>query len=64
MKKKTDEKELYLAPAVEVLHLATPLSFLVDTFSGTGSVGDFGEGNADGAENWGLDGGEPEDWFD
>ncbi len=51
MKKKTED-------------LATPLSFLVDTFSGTGSVGDFGEGNTDGAEDWGLDGGEPEDWFD
>ncbi len=63
MKKNKEEEELYLAPTVEVLRLASPIS-LLETFSGTGSVEDLTDGNADGAEDWGLDGGEPKDWFD
>ncbi len=62
MKKNKEEKELYLAPRVEVLRLASSIS-LLETFSGTGDVEDLTDGNKDDA-GWGLDGGEPEDWFD
>ncbi len=62
MKKNKEEKELYLAPAVEVVKLASPIS-LLETFSGTGSVEELIDGNLDDA-GWGIDGsGEPEDWF-
>ncbi len=57
MKKNKEEKELYLAPAVEVVRLASPIS-LLETFSGMGNVDDFDEGG-----EWGVDGDEPKDWF-
>ncbi len=58
MKEQKELKELYSAPEVEIVRLASPIS-LLETFSGGGSVGDYGNGG-----EWGLDPNkEPEDWF-
>ncbi len=59
MEKKKEAKELYIAPKVELLQLSRPMS-LLETFSGTGSVDDVGDGG-----EWGTEGdGNPTDWFD
>ncbi len=39
--KEREVKEFYIAPSVELLGLTAPISLLVESFSGTGSVGDF-----------------------
>ncbi len=62
MNKKEEQKEFYLTPRVEILQLVAPLS-LLKTFSGTGNVEDLIDGTRDDL-GWGLDEGEPEDWFD
>ncbi len=43
MEKNKEEKELYLAPRVEVIRLASPLSFLV-SYSGNGNLGQYEDG--------------------